>query len=156
MSKQFFFIYSIINMMHKPFYASGFLYHLDSQQILLQQDTTSKDILSQWYLFEGQYTEKNTPEIVFKKILHDLLDLKIDTVHSIYSYENEKANQYVVYAEIDELRDFEPKNGIIFNWFSFKNIYKLQVAKQTKHDIVVGQRVIEASGRKSRGEHTFQ
>jgi hypothetical protein len=142
--------------MHKKFYVSGFLYHLDSQQILLQQDTNSKDLPIQWYLFEGSYTEKNTAEMVFKNILSDLLDIKVDTVNTVYSYENESKNQAIVYAEIDKLQDFEPKNGIIFNWFSFKNIHKLQVAKQTKHDIVVGQRVIEASGRKSRGEHTFQ
>ncbi len=142
--------------MHKKFYASGFIHHLDSQQILLQQDTSSQDLSSQWFLFSGPHTEKESPETVFKNVVKDLLKIKVDDVLSVYSYENEKENQTIVYAEIESLQEFPPKNGLVFNWFSFKDIPKLKITPQTKHDIVVGQRVIEASGRKSRGEHTFQ
>jgi len=142
--------------MHKKFYASGFLYHLPTQQILLQQDTTSENFSNQWFLFGGRYTEKELPEDVFKKIIANLLQIRIDLVHAVYSYETDDASQHIVYSEIDELIEFSSQNGLLFNWFPFKNMHKMQISEQTKHDIIVGQRVIEASGRKSRGEHTFQ
>ena|SRR5258708_36550547 len=142
--------------MHKKIYASGFLYHLPSNQILLQQDITAQNLLSQWFLFGGTCAEKDDPEVIFKHLISDLLHIKIKTVHHVYSYENENMNNYIVYSEVEKLRDFSPKNGIIFNWFPFKNALKLQLSEQTKHDIVVGQRVIDAAGRKDRGEHTFQ
>ncbi|HWY78921.1 MAG TPA: hypothetical protein VNW29_01045 [Candidatus Sulfotelmatobacter sp.] len=143
-------------MMHKKFYASGFLYHLPSQQILLQQDISSQNLLSQWFLFGKHHTEKEDPGIMFKNAVKEFLEITIPTVHPIYSYEKENTNHCIFYAEIDELQDFSATNNSIFNWFSFKNVLKLQIAEQTKHDIVVGQRVIEAASRKSRGEHTFQ
>lgn len=142
--------------MHKTLYASGFLYHLDSQQILLQQDTSSQNLSSQWLLFEKAYTEKAIPETIFKNIISEILHIKIDNVYSVYSYENENTNQCVFYSELASLQDFPSKNGLLFKWFSFRDVRGLQLTEQTKHDIVVGQRVIEASGRKMRGEHTFQ
>jgi len=152
----FFFIYSIINVMHKKFYASGFLYHLPSGQILLQQDTTSQNSSLQWFLFGKPHVEKDVPAKVFKDTINDLLDINIDMVLPVYSYETDNTHQSIIYAELEDLKEFPSKNGLIFNWFSFKSILKLQITPQTKHDIVVGQRVIEATGRKNRGEHTFQ
>lgn len=140
--------------MHKTFYASGFLYHSPTQQILLQQHFS----VSPWSLFGSAYTEKEEPEEVFKNVISKLLHIKIAIIDTVYSYFNEKTkiNQVVVYSELDKLQNFSPKKGLTFAWFSFKEVRKLQISEQTKHDIVVGQRVIQASERKSRGEHTFQ
>ncbi|SRR6266568_6329294 len=142
--------------MHKKFYASGFLVHLPSQQILLQQDTSSENLLSQWLLFSGSHTEKDSPERIFKDVISDLLNIELDIVYPVYSYENENVNQCIVYSEIDALQDFSPKNGLTFAWFTFRDIMRLHLTEQTKHDIVVGQRVINAATRKRNGEHTFQ
>lgn len=142
--------------MHKKFYASGFLYHLPSQQILLQQDSSSQNLSSQWLLFEKSHAEKEIPETVFKNTISELLRIKIDTVYPVYAYEHEDTNQSVFYSEIDFLKDFPSKNDLLFKWFSFRDIRNLHIIEQTKHDIVVGQRVIEAASRKLRGEHTFQ
>jgi hypothetical protein len=142
--------------MHKTCYASGFLYHSASEQILLQQDTTAQNVTSQWLLFGGEHTEKENPEKTFQNIINKLLKIKIASVIPVYSYENGNVTQTIVYAEVDELREISPKNDFLFNWFTFKNALKLPLSVQTKHDIVVGQRVIEAASRKSRGEHTFQ
>lgn len=142
--------------MHKNFYASGFLYNPYSQQILLQQQALSTTLFSPW-LFGGFYKEKEAPEIIFKNIIFDLLDIRIDAVYPVYSYfnENTSTNQIIVYSELKVFQNFSSKNGIAFVWFSFKDVAKLHIAEQIKHDIVVGQRVIDAALRKQRGEHSF-
>jgi hypothetical protein len=87
-----------------------------------------------------------------------LLEIEINVVHPIYSYFNadKEKNQFIGYSTIKTRQQFSPKNGLTFAWFSFKDVLKLQTSKQMKHDIVVGQRVIEAATRKRLGEHTFQ
>ncbi len=141
--------------MHKIFYASGFIYHLPSQQILLQrpQPTTSP-----WVLFEKEYTEHEQPEVIFKDSILKLLGIQIDTIYPIYFYLNEttKNSHSLLYATTETFQEFLPKNNYTFRWFSFKEVLKIQATEQTKHDIVVGQRVIEAAERKANGEHTFQ
>ena len=143
--------------MHKSFYASGFLYHAASRQILLQQNTSVPPASSNWSLFEV-VSEQEEPEISFKKIISDLLNIKIAKFHTVYSYFNEHKDQdqYIGYSTVKARQQFSPKNGITFAWFSFKDVLKLQTSAQMKHDIVVGQRVIEAATRKRLGEHTFQ
>lgn len=144
--------------MHKKFYASGFLYHPPSQRILLQQNKSIPPISSSWLLFGGQYLEKEDPKALFKDIIFKLLNIEIGVVHPIYSYLNKNTGefQYVVYSQLSKFQNFSSKSGLTFAWFSFKDVLKLKITEQTKHDIVVGQRVIEAAERKSRGEHTFQ
>ncbi len=138
--------------MHKNFYASGFLYHPSSQQILLQQNDSS------WILFGGPYLDKENPEVLFKNKIFEVLNIEIKTVRCVYSYldENTDEFQYIVYSKLSKFKKFSSKNGTTFAWFSFRDLQKLKISEQTKHDIVVGQRVIEAAERKSRGEHTFQ
>jgi hypothetical protein len=142
--------------MHKTFYASGFLYHLASQQILLQQNTSSQYFSSHWLLFEKTYTGNEIPETIFKNMISDVLRIKINDVHPVYAYEHENTNKTVFYSKLDSLQDFPSKNGLLFKWFSFRDVRSLHIIEQTKHDIVVGQRVIDAELRKDRGEHTFQ
>ena len=72
--------------MHKPFYASGFLYHLDSQQILLQQNTSSNELSSPWLLFEKTYQEEELPDKVFSSIIADLFNIKL--------FRNKKARMF--------------------------------------------------------------
>ena len=142
--------------MHKMFYASGFLYHLPSEQILLQQNSSSQNLSFQWLLFEKAHLEKAIPETVFENIISEVLHINVATVCPVYAYEYKETNQSVFYSEVETLQDFSAKNGLLFKWFSFREIRRLHIIEQTKHDIVVGQRVIEAESRKRRGEHTFQ
>lgn len=141
--------------MQKKLCASGFLIHIPSQQILLQQNTTSDNFSSPWLLFEKTYQVEEAPEIVFKNLIAQLLHVTLDVVYPVYSYEYENTNQSIMYSELDDLLNFPSENGLVFNWFSFRNVRNLQVTEQTKHDIVVSQRVIEAELRKRRGEHTL-
>ena len=143
--------------MHKDFYASGFLYHPVSQQILLQQNSVVSPASSPWTLLGTTYKESENPEAILKDIILDLLDIQITTILPIYSYsgEDKEPSQYIGYTIAKTKKDFSPKNGFSFAWFSFKDVLKLQITPQTKHDIVVGQRVIEAAERKRLGQHTF-
>ncbi|MCL4418004.1 MAG: hypothetical protein M1365_15185 [Actinobacteria bacterium] len=143
--------------MHKIFYASGFLYHSSTEQILLQQYTSSS-LKSPWFLFSGLYTEKEEPCDIFRNIIYNLLYIKIKTVHPVYSYLNENinTNQFIVYSKLKTLKNFYTREKLTFAWFTFKEVARLHITEQTKHDICIGQRVIDAAGRKSRGEQTFQ
>lgn len=156
--QHFYLIYGIINTMHKNFYASGFLYHLPSKQILLQQNNSISSMPPSWLLFGGLYSKNEDPESFFKDVIFKELSIRVKDVHSIYSYVVEDIHQYhsIVYSNLGRLQKFSPKNNLTFAWFSFKDIPKLKIAEQTKHDIIVGQRVIEAARRKSQGEHTLE
>lgn len=140
--------------MHKSFYASGFIFHQPSQKILLQQNNSANSF---WTMFEDEYSEENQPESVFKNTVLKSLDLKINKINPIYTYldESTKKTHTLLYATIGRLQEFPPKNNYTFRWFTFKEILKIRAAEQTKHDIVVGQRVIEAARRKVSGEHTL-
>lgn len=144
--------------MHKNIYASGFIYHPPSQQILLQQSEPISNISSEWSLFGGRCKEEQDPEVLFRNLVLKLLDTEIRGVLPVYSYLNDNTGefQYIFYSHMSELKNYSSKNNQIFRWFTFKEVIKLKIKEQTKHDIVVGQRVIEAALRKSLGEHTFQ
>lgn len=142
--------------MHNDFYASGFLYHPVSQQILLQQ-SSAQSSTSSWTLFGTLCGEKDDPEIILKDVIASLLGIQTKKILPVYSYANEEKNvrQYIGYAIAKTKKSVAIKNGFQFAWFTFKEILKLHIDTQTKHDIVVGQRVIEAQERRRLGLHTF-
>lgn len=141
--------------MHKGFYASGFLYNPDSEQILLQQQLSS--LTSSWSLFENTYIEEDKGQETFTKTIKQLLHVRLDSIHPVYSYIDEVLgkNQYVFYAVCYKTKPLKNTKDQVTQWFSFKEVTKLNIPEQIRHDIIVGQRVIEAAGRKSRGEHTL-
>ncbi|HYM65004.1 MAG TPA: NUDIX hydrolase [Candidatus Sulfotelmatobacter sp.] len=145
--------------MHKDFYASGFLYHSKSQQILLQQET-SADSQSQWALFGGENkASEKTPEEAFERIIYVHLRFKINpkNVFAVYSYPHQDKNKdnFIHYAEIRKLEKFKNTRKKLFSWFTFKQVQKLKLSEQTKQDIMVSQRVIASSIRKKLGERTI-
>lgn len=145
--------------MHKDFYASGFLYHPKSQQILLQQPNTA-DAGTEWSLFEVECVGKETAVDAFKRIIHSHLhlELKPKNIYPIYSYfhdEKGKTN-FLHYAIVRKLETFPSTKKTIFSWFTFKQIQKLHIPNQIKQDIIVGQRVIDSAVRKSLGQQTIE
>ena len=139
--------------MHRPFYASGFLYHPASQQILLQQPITSPNP-SPWALFEGAPVGKETPEKTFQRLVAKSLSLKLNLrdIYPVYFYRGGGQDRHIIYAQIKTAKNFPPKKGVTFGWFSFKQVNKLAISVQAKHDIAVAQRVIAALVRKSLGQ----
>lgn len=137
--------------MHKDFYASGFLYHIPSEQILLQQHQDSNSTSLTWSLFGGLMQPQESFKTAFQRIMYTSLKIRLieETIFDVYDYFNENLgkNNGVVYAELAELEHFSAKKNITFTWVNTRNINKLPISKQMKHDITIGQRVILAKGR---------
>lgn len=133
--------------MHKVFYASGFIYSLPTQQILLQQVNNT----SFWLLFGDKSRKDEKPIHTFRRVISQQLKIKISskTIYSIYEYSPEQdKNHHIFYAHIDNKgKKLRVRKGFIVEWFTFKQLSKLQLAQQAKQDIIVGQRVIQAAAR---------
>ena len=146
--------------MHKDFYASGFLFHLPTQQILLQQPKKVSGNSMPWSLFGGKSKPKEDEKTAFKRIINKTLKLKLkpNSIQPIYSYFNKEMGRenLLLYAQVGAAKKFSSKNGTTFGWFTFKQVLKLQIDEQTKHDIVVGQRVVASKARKLSGEQTLE
>ena len=130
--------------MHNAFYASGFLYHPPTQQILLQQPDESDLTLC---TFSGKNTHKETAEDAFRRIISVKLGISIPkkAIHRVYDYFNEEIGEhyYLLYAEINKpTLNFKLKDADTVGWFPLKQLPKLKLTEQIRQDITVGQRVI--------------
>ncbi|MGA2967613.1 MAG: NUDIX domain-containing protein [Candidatus Levyibacteriota bacterium] len=145
--------------MHKDFYASGFLYHPKSQQILLQQPITA-DSETGWSLFEGKSLHKETAAETFRRIIRSQLHLELKPKHifPIYSYfhADKGKDNFIHYAIVRKLETFPKSKKTEYTWFTFKQIQKMHIPDQIKQDIIVGQRVIDSAMRKSLGQQTIE
>jgi hypothetical protein len=145
--------------MHRGFYASGFLYHLPSEQILLQQQTEN-DKSPFWSLFGESILSRETAEITFQRAIYNLLSIRLalKSIFPIYTYFHKEMgkNNAVVYAEVNKLHRHSSVNSVKYAWFTLKQVFKLQLLEQTKHDIIIGQRVISARMRKNLGLQTLE
>lgn len=140
---------------HKPFYVSGFLYHLRTQQILLYQPDQNNDSRSVWTMPGGAGIGEDDPQKSFQRIIYQLLNLRLNEkcIHPVYDYFNDTLNtiHYVFYAQVKTMNNLlMPDKDILF-WFTFKQITKLPLSGQTKQDIIVSQRVIQAQARSDSG-----
>jgi hypothetical protein len=131
--------------MHKPFYASGFLYHSSSQQILLQQLNNDTD--AKLVMFSEKSSNGTDPQKVFQKCIEKILGITISpsSIHPVYDYVHDKLGEHFIFYV--ELKDATPKNFSSKNkteWFSLSKLSKFKMSEQTRHDIIVGERVIRA------------
>ncbi len=135
--------------MHKSFYASGFLYYLPYQQILLQQKSPIKP---SWTLFGQKGLNSESPIAVFQKAVFEQLQTKIalDAIFPVYDYYKKEMNctAYIFYAHIKAKENAKlEKKDAFMEWFSFKQTTKLLFSEQSKKDLIVSQRVIQANAR---------
>lgn len=81
------------------------------------------------------------------KQLHAKFALK--TIYPVYDYFRESgANYYVFYAQVALKKDeLHTKKGSLIEWFTFKQMTKLRFLSETRQDIVVAERVINAKAR---------
>lgn len=133
--------------MHKTFYVSGFLYHLPTQKILLQQNSAGDD--SVFSLFSGKNRGTEDERAVFQHAIYLQLGitLPLPAIRPIYDYFHKelKKNHFISYAQATDAifeQDFRTNSSA--QWFTEKQISKLQLPQQTRHDIIIGKRVILA------------
>lgn len=135
---------------HKTFYASGFLFHQESQQILLHQTQQKNDTVSVWSMFGGTNDKEDDGAVTFQQMIYDVLNLKLARKHiyPVYNYFHNVHNtmHYVYYAQVTKMQNYAFE-GETLSWFTFKQTLKLPFAQQTKQDIVVAQRVIDLQKR---------
>lgn len=137
--------------MQTPFYASGFLYSPKTHQILLLQSTQKNDLSSLWSMLGGESREGEEAQITFQRIVNKLLDIKLKSkdIYPVYDYFHPTRNKlnYVFYAEIRNTKIFDSLKKNNLSWFRFSETTKLPFNGQTKQDIIVGERVINAKWR---------
>lgn len=140
-----------MDIVHKPFYASGFLYHLRTQQILLQQSRLGDTSLPTWSMFGGTSHDGEDAQSAFQRIMQEQVNLHLMTKHlfPVYDYFYSALNQihFVFYAEVQKLHTFPQLSTDVFSWFTFKQTTKLAFTVQAKQDIIISERVIKAQAR---------
>ncbi len=127
--------------MHKSFYASGFLYHSPTQQILLQQPSDNANPV----LFRGKSHKAKDPQAVFQRCVEQALGIAIPTssIHPVYDYRhNTLGAHFIFYVEVSDIKPkvYSSKNKT--EWFLLSKLSKYAMSEQTRHDIIVGERVI--------------
>lgn len=142
--------------MNLPFYTSGFLYRLKTKQILLLQTPTLDNA---WSTIGGESRAGEGATLAFQRIMYRLLniDLKINHIFPVYDYFHSIRNKvnYVFYAEVGKTGiPNTPKS--IFSWFTFHETAKLLFHPQTKQDIIVGERVINAKWRDNEAKQSLR
>lgn len=132
--------------MHKTFYASGFLFHIPTQQILLHQVPTSDTASPVWSLFSGQNNTNEEANATFKRVLEENLSLKLpmDEIHSVYDYQTDTGEHHFMhYTLIDmPVEKIVHAKGYPIAWFNFRQLNRTPIHPQTKQDITVAERVI--------------
>lgn len=141
--------------MHKTFYASGFLYHPKTQQILLQQ-LSSVEHNNAWSMFIVKHNKEESLKDLFLEIINNSLNLnlKSNSIFSVYNYSHQDKNMFIFYAQINKMQQFIHESKT-YAWFTFKQIQKLSLSEQTKQDIIISQRVINSFIRKKLGLQTI-
>lgn len=134
--------------MHKRFYASGFLFHLDTQQILLHQPQTLIDPSSLWCMFSHLGNVGEDAQRIFTIALSERINVQIEAtcIYPVYDYYSEslRKDHYIFYALVPKTNPLFLRANDTVSWFTFKQLTKLPLSDQTKHDIMISERVIRA------------
>lgn len=84
----------------------------------------------------------------FQRIINKFLDinLKAKDIYPVYDYFHQTRNKpnYVFYAEVKSTKKFNDLKGGCPSWLTFSETVKLPFTFQTKQDVIVGERVINA------------
>lgn len=101
-------------------------------------------------MFGGPSSRKKDPAAAFQQIIYNKLKLKLEKecIYPIYDYFHDVLHKthYVYYAKVKKMQDYTFGKDTL-SWFTFKQTLKLSFTQQTKQDIIVAQRVIEAAQR---------
>lgn len=138
-------------LVQTSFYASGFLYSSKTHQVLLLQSEQKENVTSLWSTIGGDSLDGEEAQLTFQRILKKILniDLKTKYIYPVYDYFHNTRNKfnYVFYGEVRNAKVLSDLKKGGLSWFTFGEILKLPFTTQTKQDIVVGERVINAKWR---------
>ena len=130
---------------HKSFYASGFLYHSPSQQILLQQ--LNGDNEANLVLFCEKSHTGEDPQTVFQHCVEKALGitLKATSLHPVYDYVHTRLGEhFIFYVEMADINPINYSSGNSTGWLPLSKLSKYSMTEQTRHDIIIGERVIRS------------
>lgn len=131
--------------MSKQVCVSGILFDTKKEQLLLVKQTSSEN--SPWEMVCALVSEAS-PQ-AFTSIISSKLGCTISSkaIRDVYDYDDthRKLSCYVYVSLIDsESLDIQPAEDISVGWFTFKQIGKLPIPAQIKHDCVIAERVIKS------------
>lgn len=136
---------------HKRYIVSGFLYHLSTQQVLLNQMKNGHNGEKSLWTIPMGYGDKEDPTLVFRDLVKKTykIELPEDSISSVYNYIDKESGleHFVCYGIIPDTSKIPANDDMVFLWSNFKKVYKLNFLPQIKHDITIAQRVINASPR---------
>ena len=117
--------------------------------MLKSQQKDSTDFL--WSMIGGESSEGEEAQIVFQRIINELLNLslKAKDIHPVYDYFHDTRDKlnYVFYAEVKNPQEFDSLKEDTLSWVAFNETPKLLFTVHTKQDVIVGERVISAKWR---------
>lgn len=131
--------------MQKAFFASGFLYHSSSQQILLQQFTNGDTVTLS--LFRGKSRNDTEPLVVFQRCIEETLGVKIKSsaIKPVYDYVHRNLGEhFIFFVEIGDTAAKSYASKSKTAWVSLAKLAKANMSEQTRHDIIIGERVIRS------------
>lgn len=101
-------------------------------------------------MFGGVNRGKEDAAATFQRIIYNALKVKLPIKHiyPVYDYIQEPHHKthYICYAQVSKMQNYTFKRDIL-SWFTFKQAEKLTLTQQTKQDIIVAKRVIDAQER---------
>lgn len=136
--------------MQTQVYASGFLYHKPSGRILLQQIQQGADV--SFTMFRRKCGSGNNPRQVFRRYVEFTLKRTVAdaTVVQVYDYIRTGVGKHIVfYVETADITPDTLPSGAGSEWLLLAKLSKYPMSEQTRHDIIIGGRVIRAKADKS-------
>ncbi|MBI4064911.1 hypothetical protein HY409_00880 [Candidatus Gottesmanbacteria bacterium] len=104
-------------------------------------------------MFGGLNKNGENAQDVFTRIIFKLMKLQLSRKHiyPVYDYYFHARNKihYVFYAKVKDMHACPIFPSDTVSWFTFKQTAKLTFDDQTKQDVVVSERVINAAARES-------
>ncbi len=127
---------------HNSFYASGFLYHPSSGQILLRKHSLENDQYLSFFRVKSE--EVCDPKKLFQTWVEKTLQVRIplDIIHPVYDYVHAVQGQNYLFCALvtGECADYQKTKDS--QWIPLSKFTKYSMDLQTKHDIIIGERVI--------------
>jgi hypothetical protein len=127
------------------FTVSGFLYHSDSQQILLRQHAHGNENNLVFFGENGKHG--SDPQTVFQHCMEKALGISIasSSIHPVYDYiHTQLGENFIFFVEITNDTHTRHEPVINSEWIPMAKITKFPMSEQTRHDIIIGQRVIRS------------